>query len=84
MNFFGFRKRREAHPGTAPIARERLQVLLTHERATNGQPNKLGALRDDIINTIMRHVSIAPEEVKVRVERRNSVSILRVAVDLPA
>lgn len=83
MKLFALFKRREAQPGTAPIARERLQVLLTHERAAPRQPNLLSALKEEIIDAIARHVSVKPEAVKVRIERRNAISILRIAVDLP-
>jgi len=83
MIFFGLFKRRNTQPGTAPVARERLQVLLAHERAAPGQPNLLGALKDEIINAIARHVTVKPEAVKVRIERRNSTAILRIAVDIP-
>ena len=84
MKLFALFKRRETQPGTAPIARERLQVLLTHERASPRQPNLLSALKEEIIEAIARHVSVKREAVKVKIERRNAVSILRIAVDLPA
>lgn len=84
MKLFALFKRRETQPGTAPIARERLQVLLTHERASPRQPNLLSALKEEIIDAIARHVSVKPEAVKVKIERRHAISILRIAVDLPA
>ncbi len=84
MSFFGLFKRRDPQPGTAPVARERLQVLLTHERANSSRMNLLSEMRKDIIDAITRHVSVTPEDVKVRIERRERLSILRVAVDLPA
>jgi cell division topological specificity factor len=84
MNFFNLFRRRQVQPGTAPVARERLQVLLAHERASPGQPNLLGALKDDIIAAIAHHVSVKPEAVKVKVERRKAVSIVRIAIDIPA
>jgi cell division topological specificity factor len=84
MNFFGLFKRREVAPSTAPVARERLQALLAHERVSPGQPNLLGALKDDIIDAIARHISVKPEAIKVRIERRKTASVLRVAVDLPS
>lgn len=83
MNLFGLFKRREPEPATAPIARERLQVLLAHERASPDQPNLLGALKNEIINAIARHVSVKPEAINVRIERRKSTAIMRIAVDIP-
>jgi cell division topological specificity factor len=83
MSFFGLFKRKAEAPATAPVARERLQVLLAHERASPGQSNLLGALKDEVVNAIMRHISVPRDAVKVRVERRKAVSTLRVNVDLP-
>ena len=34
MNFFGLFKRSDPLPATAPVARERLKVLLAHERGS--------------------------------------------------
>jgi cell division topological specificity factor len=83
MSLFGLFKRREPEPATAPIARERLQVLLAHERASPGQPNLLGALKDEIIMAIRRHVAVNPDAVLVKMEKRKTVSILRIAIDMP-
>ncbi len=68
---------------TAPVARERLQVLLAHERRKPGEANLLGLIKDDILAAIARHVSVEPEDVKVKVDRRKSVSTMRISLDLP-
>jgi cell division topological specificity factor len=83
MNLFRLFRRRETEPATAPIARERLQVLLEHERTSPNQPNLLTVLKDEIINAIARHVSVKPEAIKVRIERRKSTATMRIAVDIP-
>ena len=47
--------------GSAPVARERLQILLAHERARLGpEADLLARLRDDLVATILRHVDIDP------------------------
>jgi cell division topological specificity factor len=84
MNLFGLFKRRESAPSTAPVARERLEILLAHERKSSGQPNLLGLLKDDILAAIARHMAVGPDAVKVRIERKNNASILRIAVDVPS
>ena len=43
-----------------------------------------GALKEDIIDAIARHMLVKPEAVKVKIDRRAEVSILRIAVDIPA
>jgi cell division topological specificity factor len=84
MNFFGLLKRSEPLPATAPVARERLQVLLAHERGSPRNSSKMVALKEDIIDAIVRHMLVEPEAVKVKIDRRAEVSILRIAVDIPA
>lgn len=85
MNLFGLFKRREApEPATAPVARERLQNLLAHERKAPGQPNLLGALKDDIIRAISGNVQIKPDAVKVKIDKTKAHTVLRIAVDLPS
>jgi cell division topological specificity factor len=80
MNFLRLLSRR---PGSAPVARERLQILLAHERGLRGQPNLLGILREEILAVVSRHVMLDPEKVTVRMDRGESVSTLEVDIELP-
>ena len=47
---------------SAPIARERLQILLAHERIACRHQDLLGILREEILAVIARHVSFEPEK----------------------
>jgi len=69
--------------GSAPIARERLQILLSHERDTRNRPDLLGVLREEILAVISRHVAFDPEKVQITVERGNTVSTLAVDIEIP-
>jgi cell division topological specificity factor len=72
-------------PATAPIARERLQILLAHERGMRGQqPDLLMLLREEILAVVSRHVPLDPDKVIVRMERGKNVSTLEVDVELPS
>jgi cell division topological specificity factor len=73
----------EPEPSTAPVARERLQVLLSHERGASGQPNLLGLIKEDVLAAIKRHISIPADAVHVKLERRKAVSTMRISLDLP-
>ena len=84
MNFWGFFRRRAPEPATAPVARRRLKVLLAHERAAPNEPNLVSALREDILGVISRHVRITPERVRVTMNKRKSVSLLKIDIELPA
>jgi cell division topological specificity factor len=73
-----FRRRR-----SAPVARERLQILLAHERAGRGQPDLLAILREEILGAIGKHVLIDHDNVIVRMDRGANVSTLEIDVELP-
>ena len=84
MNMFRlFSSRPAPAPASAPIARERLQILLAHERGLRGQPDLLMLLREEILNVVSRHVALDPEKVMVRMERGRNVSTLEVDIELP-
>jgi cell division topological specificity factor len=69
--------------GSAPIARERLQILLAHERVARSQPDLLGLLREEILAVISRHVSFEPDNVQIKMNRGKSTSTLEVDIEIP-
>jgi cell division topological specificity factor len=69
--------------GSAPVARERLQILLAHERSARSQPDLLGILREEILAVIGRHVSFDPEKVRIEMDRGKSVTTLAVDIEIP-
>jgi cell division topological specificity factor len=69
--------------GSAPVARERLQVLLSHERVACGSPDLLSILREEIIAVIGRYVSFEPDKVQIKMDRGKSVSTLAVDIEIP-
>jgi len=68
---------------SAPVARERLQILLAHERGSRGQPDLLELLRSEILSVVSRHVVLDPEKVIVRMDRGDAVSMLEVDIEVP-
>ena len=69
---------------TAPIARERLQILLAHERGARGQPDLLMQLREEILAVVSRHVTLDPDKVIVKMDRGKHVSMLEIDIELPS
>lgn len=69
--------------GSAPVARERLQILLAHERKFVGQPDLLNVLREEILAAVSRHVSLDPEKIQIRMDRSDPVSTLEVDIEIP-
>jgi cell division topological specificity factor len=68
---------------SAAVARERLQILLAHERGLMGQPDLLVRLREEILAVVSRHVALDPDKVMVRMDRGKHVSTLEVDIELP-
>jgi len=79
MNVFNLFRR----SATAPVARERLQILLAHERKTRGQPDLLNILREEILAVVAKHISLEPDKVQVRMDRGDPVSTLEVDIEIP-
>ncbi len=79
MNLFNLFKRR----GSAPVARDRLQILLAYERTTRGPSDLLVILREEILAVVGRHVEIDPNRVSVQMDRGDKVSILEVDIEIP-
>ena len=79
MRFFSFARRRNS----APVARERLQILLEYERRIISQSDLVAVLRQEILAVVSRHVSVDPEKVQVKVDRGAKVSMLEVDVEFP-
>ncbi|QEL26719.1 cell division topological specificity factor MinE [Bosea sp. F3-2] len=72
-----------SRPRSAPAARERLQVLLAHERAAVGDSDLVTKLRDEILRAISKHMQVDDEKVSVRMERGAQVSTLAVDIEIP-
>ena len=68
---------------SAPAARDRLQLLLAHERASVGGSDLLAKLRDEILLAIAKHVQIDSDKVSVKMERGAQVSTLAVDIEIP-
>ncbi len=79
MSLFSFFKARSS----APVARERLQILLSHERAAVGPRDLVALLRDELLATIGRHVEIDPDKVVVKMDRAAGFSTLEIDVEIP-
>jgi cell division topological specificity factor len=69
---------------TAPVARERLQVLLAHERMAGGHSELLNQLREEILEVIAKHITVDRDKVNVKLDRGADVSTLEIDVEMPA
>ena len=80
MSLLSFLTRRSS----APVARDRLQILLQHERAlTSGQADLVATLKEEILQVIAKHISVEQDKVQIKVDRGDSVSTLEIDIEMP-
>ena len=68
---------------SAPVARERLQILLAHERALGGRADLAAVLEQEILEVIARHIPVDRDKVMVKLERGAHVSTLAIDIEMP-
>jgi cell division topological specificity factor len=69
---------------TAAIARERLQIILAHERQGPQQgPDYLPQLQQELVAVISKYIAINPDDIKVQLDRKDNLDVLEVNIVLP-
>jgi cell division topological specificity factor len=70
---------------TASVAKERLQIILAHERSGRGGPrrNYLPELQRELVAVISKYVAIKADDIKVNLERQDHLDVLEVKIELP-
>ena len=76
-----FRSHRQR--GTASIAKERLQILVAHDRATRNQPSYLPRLQEEILEVIRKYVDVDMNAVSVDYEQDETREVLELNIVLP-
>jgi cell division topological specificity factor len=75
---------RSAKKNTASTAKERLQIIVAHERRRRTSPDYLPQLERDILEVIRRYVDIADDQVSVTLEKSSDeLSVLELNVTFP-
>ena len=82
MSFFSFLLGEKKK--TAGVAKERLQIILAHERTSRSpQPDYLPALQKELIAVIAKYIQINPDDIKVDLQRQDNLDVLEVKIELP-
>lgn len=81
MSWFDyFRSTRES---SARTAKERLQIVIAHERIDRHGPSYLPTMRQDIIDVIRKYVAVDEEQVKIQMEHEGDMDVLALNIHLP-
>ena len=82
MSFFSFLLGEKKK--TAGVAKERLQLILAHERSLRSpKPDYLPALQKELIAVIAKYIQIDPNDIKVDLQRQDNLDVLEVKIELP-
>ncbi|APQ10005.1 cell division topological specificity factor [Pseudomonas oryzihabitans] len=82
MSIFDFFRDRKKQ-NSASIAKERLQIIVAHERGRHAQPDYLPQLQKDLLEVIRKYVPIEQDQIQVELENQGSCSILELNITLP-
>ncbi|BFM06463.1 cell division topological specificity factor MinE [Halioxenophilus aromaticivorans] len=68
---------------TASVAKERLQIIVAHERSQRAQPDYLPRLQKELLEVIRKYVEIEQDQIDVQLEKNNDCSVLELNIVLP-
>lgn len=80
MSIFNYLRRRNS---TASVAKERLQIIISHERSQRSTPDYLPKLQEEILAVIAKYVNISRDKVSVHLERMGDNAVLELNITMP-
>ncbi|STX51827.1 cell division topological specificity factor MinE [Legionella sp. D16C41] len=80
MSIFSYLKKRTS---TASVAKERLQIIISHERTQRSTPDYLPKLQEEILTVIAKYIPITRDKVSVNLERMGDNAVLELNVTMP-
>ncbi len=70
--------------GSAPVARERLQILLSHERVLSGKTDLVAVLQEEILAVVAKHIAVDRDKIQIKLDRGEAVSLLEIDIEVPS
>jgi cell division topological specificity factor len=85
MNFFDYFRFSRPSQSTASIAKERLQIIVAHERGSSrgGAPDFIPLLQQEILQVVRKYLPIDDEQIKVSMDRNGEYEVLELNITLP-
>lgn len=74
---------RASKPKSAAIAKERLQILVAHERTARNQPSYLPQLQKELLDVIRKYVHVEQDAISVNFEQDEDQETLELNIVLP-
>ncbi|MDH2436091.1 cell division topological specificity factor [Pokkaliibacter plantistimulans] len=80
-SFFDYFRSRK--PNSASVAKERLQIIVAHERSQRQQPDYLPALQKELLEVIKKYVQVAQDDISIQIDNTDNCSVLELNITLP-
>lgn len=74
---------RSSKPSSASLAKERLQILVAHERSSRNQPSYLPELQQELLKVIRKYVNVDQDAITVNFEQDGNQETLELNIILP-
>lgn len=68
---------------SASVAKERLQIIVAHERTKRKQPDYIPKMQNEIVEVIRKYIDIDTDDVSVQLENDGDCSVLELNITLP-
>lgn len=80
MRFLDFFRSNKS--SSASTAKERLQIIVAHERRHASTPDFLPRLQQDILEVVRKYIHISEEQIKLSVDRKGDCEVLELNISL--
>ncbi|MGE0809171.1 MAG: cell division topological specificity factor MinE [Immundisolibacter sp.] len=74
---------RSSRKSSASTAKERLQIVVAHQRREQSRPAYFANLQRDLLEVVRRYVTVEDSAVKVDVDHQGDCDILELNITLP-
>lgn len=81
MSFFDYFRSQKKR--SAAVAKERLQIIVAHERGQRGTPDYLPTMQDELLQVIRRYIDVDDDAVRLQVDRDGDYEVLELNITLP-
>jgi cell division topological specificity factor len=78
-----FRSETKSNPKSAQTAKERLQIVIAHERKQRGGFDFLPSLRQELLFVVRKYVQIDDRDISIVVEKDGDLDVIELNIILP-
>jgi len=78
LDFFRIRNKK-----SAATAKERLQIVVSHQRSESNTPDFIPKLKQELLSVISKYIQVNQEQIQIQLQKNDTCSILELNVTLP-